>query len=412
MELLLELGQGDPNRYSALAEKLANQAEAVSHWHRARRYWEIKAQWNQKQNDADKRREAGLKAAATYTKEAEAALKRSPPSYMAASVHLQRGIEAYRRAGADKAIIDELHKILLEYEAKSLDEMKPVSASVEINEELRKVSVEAVSRVEKKAFEDAILEMARMYSPQRIDYLKQQAEKSAREHPFQHAVSAMSLDTRGKVVGRNPSMLSGDPEEVKEATHVEMFRQAEIHETVDVQCILEPVRHQILMEHRCRVDDFFPIVSNHPLVPQGREYLYAQGLRAGLIGDLAIAAHLIIPQFEHSVRFLLAQRGRITSSIDSEGIQKDYDLNRTLYFPELKDTFGENAVFHLQRLLVEKLGANLRNRMAHGLMSRGEFYSIQVASLWWLILKIICAPFFGSPEKVEATSQGAAAKIE
>ena len=119
-----------------------------------------------------------------------------------------------------------------------------------------------------------------------------------------------------------------------------------------------------------------------------------------------MAAHLIIPQFEHSVRYVLAQRGIITSSIDAEGIQKDYDLNSTLYLPVLKEILGENTVFHLQHLLVEKLGANLRNKMAHGLMSQGEFYSVQAAYLWWLILKVVCIPIISSLRREEGKAEG------
>jgi Domain of unknown function (DUF4209) len=111
-----------------------------------------------------------------------------------------------------------------------------------------------------------------------------------------------------------------------------------------------------------------------------------------LRSDLDIVAHLLIPQFEHSIRYILAQRGVITSSIDQDGIQKEYNLNRTLYMAEIKDAFGSDVVFHLQRILVEPLGANLRNRMAHGLMSSEEFQSIPVAYLWWLLLQLVSLP--------------------
>jgi hypothetical protein len=127
-------------------------------------------------------------------------------------------------------------------------------------------------------------------------------------------------------------------------------------------------------------------------VPEGHEILYAKGLQAGVRGDLDLAAHLLLPQIEHSLRYVLAQRGVITSSIDQEGIQKECDLNRMLYMPIVKEIFGDDLVFHLQRLLVDPLGANLRNRMAHGMMSSGEFFSIAVAYLYWLILQLVCLP--------------------
>src|SRR5208337_229891 len=82
--------------------------------------------------------------------------------------------------------------------------------------------------------------------------------------------------------------------------------------------------------------------------------------------------------------------GVLTSGIDSDGIQDERSLNLTLYTQEIKEVFGEDIVFDLQGLLVERLGGNLRNRMAHGLMSHESFYSVEVPYLWALILRICC----------------------
>jgi hypothetical protein len=48
---------------------------------------------------------------------------------------------------------------------------------------------------------------------------------------------------------------------------------------------------------------------------------------------------------------------------------------------------GEDLVFDLQGLLVERFGVNLRNRMAHALMG-DEFASPNVLYLWWRVLRI------------------------
>jgi len=243
----------------------------------------------------------------------------------------------------------------------------------------------------------------------KVEDLKKQATKSASEHPLQHLIPAMTVDRQGKIVGKRPSMLSKDPEEVEAALRAEMFWQAGFSENIDVRWLLEPVIQQIVLEHPCRLSDFLAIVSNNPLVPEGREMLYAKGLQAGMRGDLDIAAHFLIPQFEHSVRYVLAQRGIITSSIDQEGIQQEYDLNRTLYMPILKEIFGEDMVFHLQRILVDPLGGNLRNKMAHGMISSDEFFSIPVAYLWWLILHLVCLPVIAYARKQGADSSKARA---
>lgn len=140
---------------------------------------------------------------------------------------------------------------------------------------------------------------------------------------------------------------------------------------------------------------FFFLTSNNPFVPPGREYLFAHGLHAGLIGDFVVSTHVLIPQIENSIRYILERQGTITSSLNSKGIQDQKNLNNLLYDPyqqELLKIFGEDIVFEFQGLLVEKFGSNLRNKMAHGLMNPAEFYSYSTIYLWWLILRICCLP--------------------
>jgi hypothetical protein len=57
-------------------------------------------------------------------------------------------------------------------------------------------------------------------------------------------------------------------------------------------------------------------------------------------------------------------------------------------------------LFDLQGLLVERHGMNLRNRMAHGLMTDGEFTTPTVLYLWWLVLRIcVIYAFTNSKQK-------------
>lgn len=392
MDLLLEFEQGEAAKYVPLTERLAKESEAQGNWHKARTYWEIKARWHKRQDDLEGQREALVKAAEAYVGEAESALKRPTSGYLAACMHLEKAIEAHRRIPGNKSRVEELHRTLLQYQSESVKELKPISVKLDVTDAIKEEIDKSIEGVKGKDFHSAVFDLALMLRLPKVAYLREQAIKSAKEHPLQHVLSGMSLDHHGKVIGLKPSMLSGDPEEIEAATRAEMFQQAQFHETIDVQWKLAPVREQIVLEHPCRVKDFVSIVANNPFVPEGREHIYAEGLQAGLKANLHIAMHLLIPQFEHSVRYMLAQRGIITSGIDQEGVQQDYNLNKTLYLPILKEILGEDTVFHLQRLLVEPLGVNLRNRMAHGLMSYNDFYSLPVVYLWWLILKIICIP--------------------
>ncbi len=58
---------------------------------------------------------------------------------------------------------------------------------------------------------------------------------------------------------------------------------------------------------------------------------------------------------------------------------------------ELADILGENLVFDLEGLLVQRFGSNLRNEVSHGLLNIDRFGPGPASYLWWLALKLCIA---------------------
>lgn len=389
MEILQKYRLGDSVKYAAMAEKAAIRAESEHAWHKARDYWRVKAQWHLLQKDSDSERTALLSEAETYIKESENSLKTTPPSYLAAYTHIEKAIEAFRRIGKTKERVEELHQLLIEYQQKALTEMTAVfTEEVNLTESVERARKE----VSEKTLHDALLTLAAMGVSPKVEQLRKQVQENAGKFFFYNLVSEVFVNEKGKVIARKPSMDSSDPKEVEEATRAEMFRWAKVYQQVHAQGVVEPARYQINLEHNVRLDDWLPIVSHNPLIPPNREYIYAKGLHAGLKGDFLVAVHLLIPQLENSVRYLLNHRGIITSKLDDEGIQDEKDLNTLLYSNEVKSVFSENILFDLQGLLINRFGANFRNLMAHGLIDSDVFSSLQMSYLWWLTLHLCCLP--------------------
>lgn len=398
MELLQEYKQGDPSKYAAIAEKAAHRAEAEHNWHQARSYWKVKALWHSLEKDANKERTASLLFAETYVKESEDAInKRTPPSYLVAATHLQKAVEALRRIGGIRERVDELHKILIEYQQKSRAELISTSQTINISHFVE----EAKEKVREKNIHDALFTLAiEMGNSTPVAHIQSQVQEYSEKYIMRRFFPTVVMNEMGKVTARESSVRD------------EMFRQAMYYQQMQAEAVIEPARYQINLEHNVRISDFFPVVANNPFVPQGREYIYARGLHAGLIGDFLVAAHLLPPQIEHSIRCILYQRGFITSGLDDEGIQDEHNINT--FFrqreAELIQVFGEDLTFDLQGLLVQKgFGSNLRNQMAHGLMSYNGFLQPQVIYLWWLTLRLCCLPIYAQSHDSQAES-GATSK--
>jgi len=303
-----------------------------------------------------------------------------------------------------------LHDILISYQKKSLDEMGLIkSDGIDLSEAVK----DSIKRVKGRPFYDAIFDFVLMVPSPRVSELKKQVEESAAKYPMQHLVSGVVVNENGKVVARHSNMFSDDPEEREKAIQENMYRQASFHHQIYTHSLIEPVRVQLNLEHPIKLDNFMRIVSNNPFVPPGREYIFAQGLKAGMDGEYLTAIHLLIPQVENSLRHILTQMGEVTSGIDSQGIQDERSLNITLYSESILKVFDEDIVFDLKGLLVERFGANLRNRMAHGLMDYNSFYSVEIPYLWCLVLKLCCLPIIQNlrdKDKIQKNDAGVASE--
>jgi hypothetical protein len=396
MSFLLEVPTGDVKKYSELSEKMATRIESYEIFDEARSCWEIKAKWHKYDRDTENERAALKQAAETHAKAAAAVVKKESPSYLIAVHHQIKAVEAYRRIGGEKKYVDKLHKDLLQYQEKSADQMETVSFNSKID--IDAFVKDSIDKIKGKSLNDALFEFSLLVRSPQVDILREQVIKEAKRDTIERFVSAVTVNEKGKQVLRSVSMFSEDEKEREDAIRQNMLKQSISYHDLCAESIIEQVRKQINLDHNVRLDDFFQIVNNNPFVPEGREILYARGLKAGMDGDFVVTAHLLIPQIEHTMRYILAQKGVITSGIDSDGVQNEYDLNKTLYNPEIKKCFGEDVSFDLKGLLVESAGANLRNRMAHGLMSHDSFYSMCVPYLWHLVLKLCCIPLIDLEE--------------
>jgi Domain of unknown function (DUF4209) len=389
MELLLEHGEGDATELIRISKELALRAEKNENWLFARTYWDLNAQWNERAKRKKDAQEARIRSAETFLSDSEAALGRDQSSYFTAAHFLSQGLEALRRAGASRERLEEIHKKLLQYNKRSTDELREYAApEIDISALVAKAS----DLVKGKSLRDATLSLAIGQPTTRVKELRQQVEKNAKEFPFAHLFSAVALDDQGRVIAQKPSLLTSDPDQIEGAIRAEMFHHAHIGWQLRVQGFVNPARAQIWEEHHPSASDFKFLVVNNPFIPSGRENIFARGIQAGFSGDLLVAAHLLIPEVENSLRYVLVSNGVITSKQSPRLIQQERDLNSLLRLPEVTEIFGEDIVFDLQGIFVERFGANLRNRLAHGLLDDSSFYSVDVLYAWWLILRLLAIP--------------------
>lgn len=397
MELLQEHKYGEPTKYASLANQAAQTAEAKGNFRKARSLWNIEAVWHRKKDDYNQEFAASMRAAETYVKESNAALENSSQRHLIAATHLQKAIMAFRsiRGTSEETVTakqraEVLHQKLLKYQEKVSDEMKTYSQSIDVSA----VAKKAEQEVSGKSLQEALFALSIMCEPTNVVELRQQIEEYGKTYIASHVAPVTIMNAAGKVVSRQPgSTLFGDFETREAAIYFEMCQKAtNFNHQLQGKVAIDSARYQIMLEHSIHINDIRDLITHSPFVPQGREFLLAKGIHAGLVEDWVTATHILIPQIENSIRHILNERGVITSGLDDDGIQQEHTLTSILDCPKLSPILGEGTLFDLKCLLIEHAGSNLRNRMAHGLISDFEFVNPALIYVWWLTVRLCFVP--------------------
>jgi hypothetical protein len=190
--------------------------------------------------------------------------------------------------------------------------------------------------------------------------------------------------------------MEGDVEGYQKTVWAEMVRHFGIELGLVVQGRIWPALGVAVLEHRLREGDFVSLARQSPIVPSDRAGLFGKALFSGYDGDFSTALHLLVPQIEHMVRTHLKTAGVKTSVLDQSGIENETGLSTLVDLPEVSRIFGEDIAFEIKVLFCDPFGPNLRNELAHGLLSEDQCESVYSIYAWWLGLKLVFNTFWNS----------------
>lgn len=399
MKLLLQYFKaGDSTEYPMLAQELAQVALTAKYWDLAREYLEVAARWYEKAGDF--RAEVAMleRAAELWVEEGAKMIAPADASdyqYAVAEYRLLRGIQALRRVqgtAKDRGLLNDVPRLNeriyevrwthQQYQERAVKAVVPISASDTIDVERILATVEGQDKVE------ALFTMAAFQVQPRTE-VEKMVQEAASFPLFEH-FGLKYMNERGRTTARTEG---GD---LKAHT---CHRAVAFYE-IGAQCYVHPLLLKVGTDHIIDLADFVFIAQASPFVPPGRKMLFARGLYEGMKGNFALAIHLLIPQVENAIRVIVQLlAAKDPQRADYAEVLNDPErpfLTQSLYEPwsnELALLFGdkgEDIVFALRVLLVERFGGNLRNCVMHGLIPYNGAQSWSCCYLWWLILKICC----------------------
>jgi hypothetical protein len=377
----LKYGVGDEEACSVLSERSAERAESLGRWPLALQIWLTTSDWWRRAKDDERAQAAVVRAAATHERQAEHFLEGNSdvPNSQAVGP-LSEAVIAYRQAG-ERERAEAAHQRLQEVQREAAREVARFGSAMAAAIPVGEMFDAGADAVRGLALSEALRNLVMLLTPSSQEERLAEAERELETYLGAQLFEDRVMNRDGKLVARSRTLWD-------RAVKNETFRMRIIGAG-----LLAGARRQLYEEHALGHISLFATLFHSPWVPPGRAGAYTRALLAGYRADWDVMVALLGPQIEHSVRLLLhLGAGKSTSSLDDDGIQKEYGLSATLKWPEAEEVLGMDTVFALRVLLVEPMGHNLRNRSAHGLIHDGEIDGAACEYLWWLTMRLCLTP--------------------
>jgi len=303
-----------------------------------------------------------------------------------------KALEVLRQNRSDPGKIEAVYKEMLELQQESRSEMQPIGIpepqALQLKENFNQATAEVKNSFEGIPFEQALLGLAFRLEPLDPDELAKEREERPSDY-FASMIPVAAIERDGRPQGTAQGEGLGG-ELSKEDLYKHLWQEASMFRWPSrVGVFIEPARETILEEHRPGHRDFYFLIMGNPFIAPGHHMSYLRGIHAGFYDDWLVVPGLLLPALEASLRMVMKSQGVITSKLEADGIQMEHDLGWLLTHPKLPDILGEQMVFDLRGILIEKFGHNLRNAHAHGLMVEGERYDTATRYFWWQVIHLL-----------------------
>ncbi|WP_188043315.1 DUF4209 domain-containing protein [Changpingibacter yushuensis] len=254
--------------------------------------------------------------------------------------------------------------------------------------------------------EDTLRAMAAWFARVPLESVQQAratAEQSMREYPISHLFSRTTVAADGRTVQHSASARGhgGIPGDVWS----EMLRLWELKIGILAQGYIWPTLVELSTRHKLTHGDFALLVRSSAFIPPEQERHYVTALHNGYYGRLDESIFMLAPTVEACVRVCLQQAGIETRNIRADDTEIEPGLSALMELDGVDEALTPDLAWNIRALYCGPLGPNLRNRVAHGLLSESESSGASVLFAWWLALRLAFVPFFNGVMADSSESQ-------
>jgi hypothetical protein len=315
---------------------------------------------------------------------------RKEVSGAAAEAHwLRTAIAELRQIPGTNEQREALRREMRALQEKSIDELGSFHIPLDVGD-MRSGTIEVF---EGFTLPTALSQFALLSRSQPVEGLKREAIDGVKNSPLAAMMSGVHYDHDGKIRAETPGApTTGEPDEewFKKtiAQNLSLRRQIIVSGTIDAARQVVADAYPVTERH------FLPITAQSPFVPATHRHTFALGFARFMQGDFLSAAHLLIPQLEHSVRYVLHSSSADSSKIMPDMLQEDRPLSALIdqLRPEMECIFSAPIVYEMDLLFTYRGGPALRHEFAHGKVADGYCFSSDVIYACWFIYHLTCLP--------------------
>ena len=236
----------------------------------------------------------------------------------------------------------------------------------------------------------AIVIFANIYPKIKKKDLETQTEDSLKNSSLAALMPNKYYSRDGRLVAESPGLTSDTTSpDYQKTLHCKLMQLYGLQTSIIVNASILPALEIFNTEQLITENDLIELCEASPIVPAERSLFWGKGLFYGFKEQYIEAIHLLAPQVEHMIRMTLKFHNIKTSVVDSSGLENEMGLSSLLEIDGIENIIPQDIIFEIKCLLSDQPGPNLRNEIAHGLISCTEATSHNAVYFWWFCLKLI-----------------------
>ncbi|MDA7027242.1 DUF4209 domain-containing protein [Bacillus sp. CLL-7-23] len=386
VELLLEQKSLNVDEFIDILEYKISNSQVEKNYNQARYYMELKSRCYKKSKLESEAIDTIKRIALSYEEEVKYIIETGNDNYILIAKLLEDAIQTYRRLPKAKEHADRLILKMEFYKKQISENLKEFTNQIDITNIISEI---------RKSFKDkekkvSLIKLAYIQSINTKKSLEDRVIEMYKNSPLSFLVSTDIIDSNGRRITRMPNLDSGSEEENRIAIEAHMLKEAANNHSISASVLTSSALSIIKEQNTFKKDEFEFLVKDNLFIPEGREEIFLEGLYEGFKGNFMKSIHLLIPQLENSFREFAKLCGDNVTTFEDDGKEQVKSLNSIFELPNFVEAFDEDLLFDLRSLLTEKYGSNMRNKLAHGLLSYDEASSSISVYVWWICLRLCC----------------------